>query len=298
MFRVRFNTDLLQIKNYIVLACLKPGPSPNLDNTTIEDLKRVYNRIICPAWYDLAINEHSSKLYLTLRDGENPYVFDGEELRVEWTCSAHGIPVPITDFYTAFSTRCITNHYAVTNGPYLVGYASLSGWVVTVTESPMRQAAPAKYTKLLCVFSKWCDTVSSALGRLTRPNTVAIFWTQVSPGQWQTHYGAHLEIFTIYTNLPQMRVKHPQAKEKARHIRKKHLEDIFGDLGTEPKAESRNPAAKNTKFGHCAETISLTRSGSIHWFCRLLTSIQLYIPGQPLVSYKYISCRYQPSYSG
>lgn len=122
----------------------------------------------------------------------------------------------------------------------------------------MPQASPAKYTELLCVFSKWCDTVASSLDGQTTPNTAVIFWAKVPPGPWQAHFGRHSEVFTIYTNLSQLDSK---VKELARLVRQKHLEEILGDLGIEPKANSPNIIAKNTKWGHCAETLALTRWG-------------------------------------
>jgi hypothetical protein len=107
------------------------------------------------------------------------------------------------------------------------------------------------------VFAKWCSALATELfGPTSAPNTTAIFWTDVPSGGWQKHYAPHSEIFAIYTNLS---AKNGGAKEQARVIRKTHLEDNLGVLGIEPKAASLSKVEQNTRFGHCAETLALTR---------------------------------------
>jgi hypothetical protein len=135
-----------------------------------------------------------------------------------------------------------------------------------MTESPMLSPTHEKYTRLLCVFSKWCNLLSrqyfSRQRRHTHspnivthspPNTATMFWFKDTA---PTDDEIHMEHFSIYTNLAPS--KQP-AKEQARRIRKKHLRNHLGHLGPEPKATSANKVDRNTKFGHCAETLALTR---------------------------------------
>jgi hypothetical protein len=130
---------------------------------------------------------------------------------------------------------------------------------VTMTESPMLHPTPEKYTRLLCVFSRWCYLLSKPYfrGYSKTPNTATLFWFKdVIPTQNEIHE----EHFSIYTNLSDSDFV---AKKTARRIRKKHLKDHLGKLGPEPKATSANSVIRKTKFGHCAETLALTRYSNL-----------------------------------
>src|ERR1700729_3215803 len=135
-----------------------------------------------------------------------------------------------------------------------------------MTESPMSHPTPEKYQKLLCVFSKWCHLLGKQhFGAQSHvPNTAAIAWFKDIVS---TTDKSDLEYFCIYTNLATSSSP-AKPKEKARRIRKKHLKRRLGELGIEPKATSLSNVKRNTKFGHCAETLALTRcvfwSGGIY----------------------------------
>lgn len=136
----------------------------------------------------------------------------------------------------------------------------------------MLSPAPEKYTKLLCVFSKWCKLLGHQYLNGS-PNTATLFWFRdTAPADDEKH----MEHFSIYTNLAPPKTppskstpsKAPPSKsapsqsspkEQARRIRKRHLKNHLGHLGPEPKATSTIKVQKNTKFGHCAETLALTR---------------------------------------
>lgn len=153
-----------------------------------------------------------------------------------------------------------------------------------MTESPMLRPTREKHEKLLCVFSKWCRTLSCAYfgGVSNSPNTAAIFWFKDAASA--SHDSPDREYFCIFTNLAPSK---SMAKEDARLIRKRHLGKRLGELGIEPKASSLSNIARNTKFGHCAETLALTRCVvRLLWCLPNLHRQQLYVPGSSTRFYK------------
>jgi hypothetical protein len=124
-----------------------------------------------------------------------------------------------------------------------------------MTESPIDLPTPHKYARLVCVFSKWCRLLAREYfkGASYAPNTATIFWFEDA---MEANNNSHLEYFSIYSNLAPSK---SLAKKQARRIRKMHLIDRLGELGLEPKAASLSNVERNTKFGHCAETLALTR---------------------------------------
>jgi hypothetical protein len=124
-----------------------------------------------------------------------------------------------------------------------------------MTESPMDLPTPHKYARLVCIFSKWCRLLACEYfrGASYAPNTATIFWFEDA---MEANDNSHLEYFSIYSNLAPSK---SLAKKQARRIRKMHLIDCLGKLGLEPKAASSSNVERNTKFGHCAETLALTR---------------------------------------
>ena len=85
----------------------------------------------------------------------------------------------------------------------------------------------------------------------------------IPSGKWQGLYGGPGVIFAVSFNLPDRRIKLDGrdviAKEQARIQRREHLTKNVGDLPEEPRATMKGPIDSNVKWGHCAETLTLTR---------------------------------------